>query len=100
MFGVRGLDAEPPKAEFQDSVSEGLGELATTVELLSRAEAASRETLVRMLHPDWDDQQITAEVDRILGETGRAVSDPMLSGAEGFEDAADPIPRESRSAAK
>ncbi|MER7047739.1 hypothetical protein [Streptomyces jumonjinensis] len=83
-FGVTGLDLSvPPKVEFQDSVTEGLGELATTAELLRRAEAASTETLVRMQHPDWDDQQVTAEVAAILGESGRAVSDPTMTGAEG-----------------
>jgi hypothetical protein len=83
LFGVRGLDLEPPKVEFQDSISEGIEEIATTASLLTQAEAASRETLVRMVHPDWDDQQVTAEVDKILGETGRSVADPAMTGAEG-----------------
>lgn len=83
-FRVQGLDlSEPPKVEFQDSISEGPTELATTAELLRRAEAASTETLVRMVNPDWDKDQVTAEVDKILGESGRAVSDPTLTGAEG-----------------
>ncbi|MGW0163651.1 phage portal protein [Streptomyces sp. NPDC003343] len=83
LFGVKGLDLAPPKVEFQDSISEGLGELATTAELLNRAEAASRETLVRITHPDWDDKQVMAEAARIKAETGRDVSDPTQTGAEG-----------------
>ncbi|MFE2019877.1 phage portal protein [Streptomyces sp. NPDC059499] len=82
-FGVAGLDLEPVKVEFQDSISEGTSELATTAELLRRAEAASTDTLVRMLHPDWDDEQIKAETGLIKGEAGRDVADPFATGAEG-----------------
>ncbi|KMS74852.1 hypothetical protein ACZ91_64465, partial [Streptomyces regensis] len=82
-FGVRGLDTSPPRVEFGDSVTEGPIELATTAELFRRAEAASTDTLVRLLHPDWDDKQVSAEVDAILGESGRATADPTLTGAEG-----------------
>lgn len=81
-FGVKGLDAEPPRVEFQDSISEGITELGTTAELLRRGEAASTETLVRMLHPDWEDEQVKAEVSAINGESGRDVSDPGETGAE------------------
>ncbi len=82
-FRVPGLDLTPPRVEFQDSISEGLGELANTANLLNQAEAASRETLVRIVHPDWDDNQVMAEVDQIMSETGRATADPTLTGAEG-----------------
>ncbi|MFF3398254.1 phage portal protein [Streptomyces sp. NPDC002659] len=82
-FRVPGLDVEPPQVEFQDSISEGPTELATTAELLRRAEAASTETLVRMQHPDWEDKQIKAEAEQILNESGRAVADPSETGAEG-----------------
>ncbi len=83
LFGVAGLDAEPPQVEFQDSISEGLGELATTADLLSRAEAASRETLVRLVNPGKDDTWVKAEVARIMDESGRNVADPTETGAEG-----------------
>lgn len=90
-FGVSGLDvSEPPKVEFQDSISEGPTELATTAELLARAEAASKETLVRMMHADWDDDQVTEEVDKILKETGALVADPAMTGAEGGGNAGFP----------
>lgn len=68
--------------EFQDSISEGPTELAATAELLRRAEAASTDTLVRMMHPDWDDAQVSVEVDAILGESGRVVADPFTTGAD------------------
>ncbi|MEU5979397.1 capsid protein [Streptomyces sp. NPDC047315] len=89
-FHVTGLDLEPPQVELQDGITEGPVELATTGELLRRAEAASTETLVRMQHPTWDDTQVDAEVAAILRESGRAVADPTLTGAEGVPDAGVP----------
>ncbi len=83
LFGVAGLDLEPPDVEFEDSISDSPSEVATTAELFRRAEAASTDTLVRMIHPDWDDTQVKAEVAEIHGESGRAVSDPAMTGAEG-----------------
>lgn len=80
-FRVSGLVPEPPKVEFQDSITEGPKELAETAELLSRAMAASRETLVQMVHPDWDDTQVQAEVARLKDE--QTMADPVLTGAEG-----------------
>lgn len=83
-FRATGLAlSEPPQIEFQDSISEGLGELATTAELLRRGEAASTETLVKLVNPGYDEDQIKAEADKILGESGRATADPFATGAEG-----------------
>jgi A118 family predicted phage portal protein len=58
-------DAAQPDAES----------LARTVELLSRATAVSTEVKVRMLHSDWDDAQIAAEVEAIKAEGGMSVPD-------------------------
>lgn len=80
-FRVEGLALDPPKVEFQDSITEGPRELAETAELVSRAMAASRETLVQMIHPDWDDEQVQAEVARLKDES--AMADPVMTGAEG-----------------
>ncbi|MEU6649501.1 phage portal protein [Streptomyces sp. NPDC046900] len=83
-FRVKGLDLnEAPDVEFQDSISESPSELATTAQALRTAEAASTETLVRMIHPDWDDARVQKEVDGINSESGRAVSDPTQTGVEG-----------------
>ncbi|MGA5467838.1 phage portal protein [Streptomyces arboris] len=82
-FRVFGLDLEKPQVELQDGITEGPTELATTAELLNRAEAASRETLVRMLHPEWDDIRVRQEVDAILDKASRgATPDPALTGSE------------------
>ncbi|MFH8619172.1 capsid protein [Streptomyces sp. NPDC017979] len=89
-FGVDGLDTEPPRVEFGDSVTEGPVELATTAELLRRAEAASTETLVRLTNPGFDEKQVQAEAERILQESGRDVADPTRTGAGGVPNAGVP----------
>lgn len=66
-----------PDIEFGDSVSPDAMQLAQTAELMRRAEAVSTETLVRMLHPDWDDPAVQAEVARIRDEAGALTADPI-----------------------
>lgn len=63
-----GPASERPGVEFGDSVTESPEQVARTAQLLSAAGAASTETLVRMVHPDWDDDQVREEVDRIKGD--------------------------------
>jgi hypothetical protein len=82
VFGSR-ITPQPPELEWQDAVSEDPQAIATTASLLRTAEAASTETLVRMQHPDWQDDQVRAEVDAILAESGRLTADPTETGAEG-----------------
>ncbi|MFG1997887.1 phage portal protein [Spirillospora sp. NPDC048911] len=64
-----------PRVEFGDSVSEDPKTVAQTIDLLHRAEAASTETKVLLLHPDWPRERIKDEVRRILAEAGRQVPD-------------------------
>ena len=47
---------------------------------MAQAQAVSVDTKVRILHPDWEDTAVQAEVDRILVESGQAVPDPMQAG--------------------
>ncbi|MEU3712915.1 phage portal protein [Streptomyces catenulae] len=75
-----GLTPERPTIAFGDSVSEDPQTVAQTLNLLQQAQAVSTDTKVRALHPDWDDDAVRAEVDRILAETGAAVPDPMQAG--------------------
>ena len=70
MFGDMSVTPERPQAEFPDVVLPDQNELAQTAGLIAGAEAASKETLVRMLHPDWDDQQVKDEVKMIYAELG------------------------------
>ena len=61
IFGS-GVKAERPVVAFGDGVSEAPNALATTAELLRRAQAASTKTLVELVHPDWAPEQVAAEV--------------------------------------
>ncbi|MFE9906420.1 phage portal protein [Streptomyces achromogenes] len=80
VFGT-GVTPQRPTVEFADSVQEDPLSLANTADVLRRAQAASTDTLVRMVHPEWDDTQVAAEVERIRMENGTAVPDPMQTGA-------------------
>ncbi|MCF2531742.1 phage portal protein [Yinghuangia soli] len=73
---------ERPTVEFPEGVSETALQIATTIEMLSRAGAISTETKVRLAHPDWDEQDVKAEVAKILAELGMAVADPTRVGAD------------------
>jgi SPP1 Gp6-like portal protein len=77
VFGgtAMGLD-ENPVVDFGDQAQPDPGELARTAHTLLTAEAASTDVRVRMVHPDWDDDQVEAEVALIFAETGRTVPDP------------------------
>jgi A118 family predicted phage portal protein len=70
VFRTPGIEVIKPTIEFQDSLSFDMGEVSTTVETLNRAQAISVRTKVQMVHPDWTKQQIDAEVDTVLQETG------------------------------
>jgi A118 family predicted phage portal protein len=73
-FGVK-LTMQEPEVLFPDGVQESTLNLAQTAMAMKNAEAASTETLVAMLHPDWDDKQVSDEVALIAGERP-AVPDP------------------------
>jgi hypothetical protein len=59
---------------FADTTEETVEDRAQTAQLLKAAGAASTDTLVRMVHPDWDDTVVGQEVQRILAEG--ALPDP------------------------
>ncbi|MEY8039985.1 hypothetical protein [Saccharopolyspora cebuensis] len=68
--GDRAVVESPPRSQPDPQT------LAATAEMLHRAETASTETRVRMVHPDCDDDQVDAEVDRIRDESGVVDPDP------------------------
>jgi A118 family predicted phage portal protein len=53
---------------FSDGITNDFSETSNAVKLISDALAASTETKVRLLHPDWEEEQILAEVDKIIEE--------------------------------
>lgn len=49
-------------------------QIAETVDLWERARAASSETKIRMLHPEWDDQRVQDEVVAIAADSALPTS--------------------------
>lgn len=82
-FSGKGTPSRPTVV-FPDGVQESQLALAQTAQALATARAASTKTLVQMVHPDWDDEQINAEVTLIGNEEAAAapaVGDPFGTGA-------------------
>ncbi|UNZ18878.1 phage portal protein [Streptomyces sp. 891-h] len=75
-FGQRITPARPT-VEFGTGVVPSPERTAQTVEMLSRAEAISTETKVRMAHPEWDKTAVETEVTRILSERDAPAADPV-----------------------
>jgi len=65
-------------ASIADAVQESMLSLAQTVQALRAAEAASDEVIIGMLHPDWDDEQIRAEIALIKAQKPEPLPDPMF----------------------
>ncbi len=75
------------KIEWPDAVQEDPGKMSATVVTLRQALAASTDTLVRMVHPSWTDEQVAAEVDRIHTEQVPVkVGGPVAAGQPGQSD--------------
>lgn len=53
---------------FSDSVSNNMTEVSNSVKTLSDAKAISTDTKVRLVHPEWNDEQVQEEVQRILDD--------------------------------
>lgn len=66
----------PVQVAFPDTAEADMRDTASTLNLINLAKAASTETKVRMLHPEWEEQQVAAEVARILEEDAPTVDDP------------------------
>lgn len=78
------VEAFPVRVEFPPAVQPTIIELANTAEALQRAKAASVATLVKVVHPEWDELEVQAEVDRMLAES--QVIDPITFHPEGAAD--------------
>lgn len=67
------------EVSFADGVQDSTLSLAQTAQALRTAEAASTQTLVAMVHPDWDETLVDAEVTKIMAEKP-VVPDPTTFG--------------------
>lgn len=65
-------DDDSVKVELHDPLSTGAEDLASAVSLLRSAQAASTETLVKMLHLDWQQAKVDEEVAKVRLENGIA----------------------------
>lgn len=72
-------------ALFSDSIADDIMTTANAVNLIRGAHAASLYQCVRMLHPDWDDALIQAEIDRLNQETEDAMRMQTNVQAEAME---------------
>lgn len=82
VFHGPGRGGAMPEVSFPDAAAPTLEDLAEVVQLLRNAEAASTETLVALVNPDWEQEQIDAEVDKIRAER-QILPDPTgMTGAD------------------
>lgn len=78
-----------PQVEMSDSVIDQPLELAQTALAMKTAEAASVETRVKLIHPDWSDSEVASEVARIQDEakaTAALTAPPTTPGTFGKDD--------------
>lgn len=79
---------EAPEVRFAPDAIADIETAARSAQMMRVARAASTQTLVRMMHPDWDGQTVNDEVARIQEEEGEATNADMTGGGFGF-----PAPR-------
>jgi hypothetical protein len=73
-FQTPGIDPNfLPSVYLNDAANNDQVELASTLNVLKQAMAASTEMRVRMLHPEWRADQVKKEVDTIKEEEGIGV---------------------------
>ncbi|MFJ4286414.1 phage portal protein [Paenarthrobacter nicotinovorans] len=87
------VTVQAPEVLFPDGVQESQLSIAQTAQALRNADAASDETLVGMVHPDWEDSQVQIEVGKIVAQRKAAqppaLPDPMFmhpGGPGGVDD--------------
>ena len=74
-FGPDGVQPATVRLEWPKWVFVDPMDTASTVQLLRDAQVVSQETALRMLHPDWDDEEIQKERARLVLEQSGSVVD-------------------------
>lgn len=64
------------RVDFADMASMDIRDVASALNLINLAKAASIETRVRMLQPELEESEVLAEVEKIKAEEGVQVADP------------------------
>ena len=75
-----------PSVSISDSADHDTMVLAETMKALYDAQAISIDTKVRMLHPEWDEEEIEAEIERIKEEF---MIGEQVDGLTSIDDAMD-----------
>jgi hypothetical protein len=75
------IEVFTPTVTMADSIMVDISETAATVGAIRSAEAGSDETLVAMLHPDWSEDEVQAEVARIADERKSSAPSPFEVGS-------------------
>lgn len=76
VFRTSGLEPADVAVDFGDTVQDAILTLAQTAQALEVARAASTETKVQMVHPDWTPEQVRVEVALINVQHSLTVTDP------------------------
>ncbi len=66
------------KVHFSESMASDISTMSAAVKMIHDAQAASIDTKVAMLHPDWTKKQISEEVQRIMDEQGMGMDNPDM----------------------
>lgn len=75
------VDPDGVQVRFSDSSQDTPLQLAQTAQAMAAAQASSTRTRVTLLHPDWDETQVAAEVAEIHTELGIGqLADPTTVG--------------------
>jgi A118 family predicted phage portal protein len=86
-FRAPGLDlSEAPEVEFPDGITESVLEKGQALQALDAAAAISTQRKVEYLNPEFDAEQVAAEVARIKDDREPApLADPAAIGAGGHD---------------
>ena len=85
VFPGGGAKPVPVTIEFPDGIQDDAKAIAETNQLDYNSQSASIEERVRRRSPDWDDERVQEEVERIKAEAGigEALQDPGTFGTDG-----------------
>lgn len=75
-FGAQGITPQMPEIDFPDGVQSDEFTTAKTVQMLDSAAAISTRTKIRMVHPQWTDEQVDEEIEAIQEGSTTEVTDP------------------------
>ena len=75
-------DADRVQVEFPDVMTSDIGTVASAINMLHSAQAASVHTLVKMQHPEWSARQVQEETDMVMQEYGVASPDAIARAGD------------------